>query len=566
MQKKNVISIFVCMLLIAVSVSSVTGTIDEDETLNMKNDDYNNLIEQVIENGVISNNDWFEQDKLLASDGANFDLFGCSVSISGDYAIVGAYEDQVNGEWSGSAYVFTRSGTAWWTEQAKLLASDGVAGDWFGCSVSIDGDYAIVGAFGDDGNGVASGSAYVFTRSGTAWTQQVELLASDGATYDYFGHSVSIDGEYAIIGAFYDDDNGDTSGSAYIFKRDGTAWTEQAKLLASDGAADDRFGRSVSISGDYAIIGAHYDDDNGEHSGSAYVFNRSGSAWTEQAKLLASDGAASDYFGHSVSIDGEYAIVGAFGDDDNGEHSGSAYIFKRDGTAWTEQAKLLASDGAADDLFGHSVSISGDYAIIGAYYDDDNGDWSGSAYIFKRDGTAWTEQAKLLASDGAEMEMFGCSVSIDGEYAIIGAYYDDDNGAISGSAYLFSKLDPNAPEAPTIIGETDGEAGVEYEYTFSTIDPNDDDVFYNIDWDDGEFEDWFGPYDSGEEVVVSHKWDRRGAYSIRAIAKNTDNLWGPWGTLTVTMPVNQQLINPLLQMILERFPNAFPILRYLLGL
>jgi len=344
--KTKIIGIFVCTLLIVVSVSSVTGIIDENDTVNMKNDERNNLIKQVIKSGVISNGDWLEQDKLLASDGAVGDYFGRSVSIDGDYAIVGALHDNDNGDWSGSAYVFIRSGTAW-AEQAKLLASDGAAYDYFGCSVSIDGDYAIVGAWDDDDIVASSGSAYVFTRSGTDWTEQAKLLASDGAVGDSFGCSVSIDGDYAIIGADYDDDNGSQSGSAYVFTRSGTDWTQQAKLLASDGDIGDRFGVSVSIDGDYAIVGADSDDDNGDMSGSAYVFTRSGTDWTQQAKLLASDIAGGDQFGWSVSIDGDYAIVGAWRDDDNGVDSGSAYVFTRSGTDWIQQAKLLASDGAA---------------------------------------------------------------------------------------------------------------------------------------------------------------------------------------------------------------------------
>ncbi|MHA1485386.1 MAG: FG-GAP repeat protein, partial [Candidatus Thorarchaeota archaeon] len=402
----------------------------------MKNDERNNLIKQAIESGAISNDDWFEQDKLLASDGAANDRFGLSVSIDGDYAIIGASDDDDNGDGSGSAYVFIRSGTAW-TEQAKLLASDGAADDRFGFSVSIDGDYAIIGAYRNDDNGETSGSAYVFTRSGTDWTEQVKLLPSDGAADDWFGYSVSISGDYAIIGALYDDDNGDYSGSAYVFKRSGTDWTEQAKLLPSDGAQGEYFGGSVSIDGDYAIIGAYRDDDNGDYSGSAYVFTRSGTDWTEQAKLLPSDGAQGEYFGFSVSIDGEYVIVGAWRDDDNGDASGSAYVFIRSGAAWTQQAKLLASDGTTDDRFGLSVSIDGDYVIVGAWRDKNEWYASGSAYVFTRSGTDWTEQAKLLASYRAAGDRFGYSVSIDGGYAIIGAYLDDDNGETSGSAYVF---------------------------------------------------------------------------------------------------------------------------------
>jgi hypothetical protein len=382
--------------------------------------------------------DWAEIDKLAASDGAAYDRFGHSVSVSGDYAIVGAYYDDDKGSDSGSAYIFKYDGTVWY-EQAKLTASDGVADDLFGHCVSISGDYAIIGAYLDDDKGDKSGSAYIFKRDGETWYEQDKLTASDGAVDDLFGYSVSISGDYAIVGAWRDDDNGDDSGSAYIFKREGEAWSQQAKLTSSDGVLNDNFGVFVSISGDYAIVAAPYDDDNGISSGSAYIFNREGEVWSEEDKLIASDGDDFDYFGTSVSISNNYAIVGCRLDDDNGISSGSAYIFKRYNTAssWYEQDKLTALDGVAYDYFGASVSISGDYAIVGAYCDDDNGSDSGSAYIFKRDGTVWSEQDKLTASDGAAEDLFGYPVSMSGDYAIIGAWHDDDNGSDSGSAYMF---------------------------------------------------------------------------------------------------------------------------------
>jgi len=376
---------------------------------------------------------WLEKAKLLASDGNAVDLFGNSVSINGDYAIVGAYGDDVNGIDSGSAYIFKWNGTSW-VEQQKLTASDGAAYDQFGYSVSISGDYAIVGAYLDDDKGTDSGSAYIFLRSGTSWSQQAKLTASDGNAYDCFGNSVSISGDYAIVGAYYDDVNGMVdSGSAYVFFRSGTSWSQQAKLTASDGAAFDYFGWSVSISGDYAIVGAYGDDVNGSFSGSAYIFLRGGTSWSQQAKFTASDGAAEDWFGWSVSINGDYAIVGAWGDD--GE-KGSACIFKRVDTSWSQQDKLTASDGAVGDYFGWSVSISGDYAIVGAYGDDSH---KGSAYIFKRGGTSWSEQDKLTASDGAAGDRFGWSVSVSGDYAIVGACLDDYKGYASGSAYIYSR-------------------------------------------------------------------------------------------------------------------------------
>jgi len=269
----------------------------------------------------------------------------------------------------------------------KLTASDNAALDEFGKSASISGDYAVVGASRDDDNGDRSGSAYVFKRSGTSWAQEAKLLPSDGAENDFFGASVSISGDYAVVGATGDDDNGSASGSAYVFKRTGTSWQQEAKLLPSDGAAGDRFGWSISISGDYAVVGADRDDDNGTNSGSAYVFKRTGTSWAQEAKLLASDGQGGDFFGFAVSISGDYAVVGAIIDDDNGFESGSAYLFKRTGTSWAQEAKLLPSDGAAGDLFGFAVSISGDYAVVGAEIDGDNGFHAGSAYVFKRTGS-----------------------------------------------------------------------------------------------------------------------------------------------------------------------------------
>jgi hypothetical protein len=379
--------------------------------------------------------------KLLASDGAASDYFGESVSISanGSTAIVGAAGDD---NYKGSAYVFTRSGSIW-SQQAKLVASDGAGSDYFGNSVSIsaDGNTAIVGARGDDTN---KGSVYVFTRSGSTWSQQSKLLANDGDYNDYFGHSVSIsaDGNTAIIGAYTDDSS---RGSAYIFTRNGTTWSQQAKLLASDGVGSDYFGYSVSISadGNTAVVGAHADDSPEVNKGSAYVFTRSGSTWGQQAKLLANDGVAGDYFGISVSIsaDGNTAIVGAFGD--NGG-TGSAYIFTRSGSTWSQQAKLLSNDGIGYDRFGISVSISadGNTAVVGAYVADipytltD----SGSAYIFTRSGSVWVQQIRLLASDGAMSDYFGRSVSIsaDGSTAIVGANGDDSPEYDRGSAYIFS--------------------------------------------------------------------------------------------------------------------------------
>ncbi|XYH97831.1 hypothetical protein ACMHYB_60445 [Sorangium sp. So ce1128] len=400
---------------------------------------------------------WAQQAKLTASDGAAEDLFGSSVAVSGDgsTAVVGAPGDNVGSNpGQGSAYVFVRSGTTW-TEQAKLTASDGAASDLFGSSVAVSGDgsTAVVGASLDDvGGNPNQGSAYVFVRSGTTWTEQAKLTASDGAAEDLFGSSVAVsgDGSTAVVGARLDDVGGnENQGSAYVFVRSGTTWTEQAKLTASDGAAGDRLGVSVAVSGDgsTAVVGAFLDDVGGNPlQGSAYVFVRSGTTWTGQAKLTASDGAAFDQLGVSVAVsgDGSTAVVGAPGDDVAGnENQGSAYVFVRSGTTWTEQAKLTASDGAAFDNSGRSVAVSGDgsTAVVGAPGDEVAGNPNqGSAYVFVRSGTTWTEQAKLTASDGAAGDDFGVSVAVsgDGSTAVVGASLDDVGGnSDQGSAYVF---------------------------------------------------------------------------------------------------------------------------------
>ena len=387
-----------------------------------------------------------EVDKLVASDGASGDSFGYSVAVDGDTAVIGAVHDDDNGLDSGAAYVFSRIDGIW-RQQAKLTASDGAAYDYFGVSVAVDGDTAVIGAYYDDDNGYNSGAVYVFIRSGDSWVRQAKLTASDGAGWDYFGVSVAVDGDTAVIGAHYDDDNGTDSGSAYVFGRSDGAWAQQTKLTAPDWAAGSYFGYSVAVDGDTAVIGAYGDYDNGTNSGAAYVFGRSDGAWAQQTRLTAADGVEFHYFGRSVAVNGDTAIIGALGDSDNGSKSGAAYVFSRSGSTWVQQAKLTASDGAANDWFGVSVAVDGDTAVIGALYDDDNGSDSGSAYVFSRSGGTWAQQAKLTAFDGTSGDHFGASVAVDGDTAaVIGALYDDDNGSDSGSAYVFSLAPPDNDE------------------------------------------------------------------------------------------------------------------------
>ena len=359
------------------------------------------------------------ETKLLSNDGASNDEFGRSVSISGNTAIVGAIGDD---GFIGSAYIFHFDGSVW-IQQQKLTASDGAAYDNFGHSVSISENTAIIGASGDDNY---LGSAYIFQLNGSTWLEQQKLTASDGETNDQFGGSVSISENTVIVGAEGDDA---FSGSAYIFQLNGSTWLEQQKLTAGTITVYDFFGQSVSVNGTTAIVGAYGDDNS---IGSAYIFQLNGGTWLEKQKLIASDGEVEDQFGRSVSISENKVIIGAYG---NFIDNGSAYIFKLNDGTWMEQQKLTASDGAAGDGFGTSVSISGNIAIVGASLNN----ISGSAYGFYFNGASWAEQ-KLTASDGAADDRFGQSVAVSDNIAIVGAYKDDNNGNESGSAYIYELI------------------------------------------------------------------------------------------------------------------------------
>ncbi|WP_437331896.1 thrombospondin type 3 repeat-containing protein [Sorangium sp. So ce394] len=388
---------------------------------------------------------WVQETKLLASDGAAGDDSGYAVTISGDTALVGSRAGDGSSLNSGSVHVFVRTGSTW-SEEAELLPSDGAAGDQFGTSVAISGNTALIGAPLDDNPGSESGSAYVFVRTGTTWSEQAKLLASDSVLGERFGTSVAISDNTALIGAMFDDDQGSYSGSVYVLMRTGSTWSEQAKLLASDGAPGDYFGAAVALSGDTALIGAPVNDEVGENSGSVYAFVRTGSTWSEQVELLPSDGEVGDQFGKSVAISGDTALIGAPLDDDQGSESGSAYVFVRTGATWSEQTKLLASDGASDDRFGFAVAVSNDTALIGAYGDDDVSPNAGSAYVFVRAGSTWSRQTKLLASEGTATDLFGYAVALSHDAALIGALQDDELGPYSGSAYLFAlKLEVGDP-------------------------------------------------------------------------------------------------------------------------
>lgn len=373
-----------------------------------------------------------ECHKLTASDASIFDTLGRAVSVCGDVAVVGADHAAPRG----AVYVYRLVG-ATWVEEQRLVARGGYPLANFGESVAVSGDVIVAGLQEDDDGGDRSGSAYVFRFDGNTWVEEQKLLASDAHRFDYFGRSVSVSGDVIVVGAVGDDDSGGGSGSAYVFRFDGSSWIEESKLTASDGEPQDFFGWSVSVSGDLALVAAAWSDDAGSEAGSAYMYRFDGSDWAEESKLTASDAAPLDHFGWSVSVSDDVAIVGAYQDDDAGGDSGSAYVFRFDGNTWFEETKLTASDGAAEDCFGWSVSVNDDVVVVGAYHNNDAGAESGSAYAYRFDGSTWIEE-KWTSSDAATGDLFGYSVAVSGHVALVGAPEDDDAVPGSGSVYVFS--------------------------------------------------------------------------------------------------------------------------------
>jgi len=382
---------------------------------------------------------WTQEAKLLADDAERGDTLGVCVGLSGSTAIVGAPGRDDNGVTSGAAYIFRKSGSGW-QQTAKLIPADNVEYDHIGAGVDVFGSKAILGAYGDGDRGEMAGAAYIFEDNGSGWQEVAKLTASDGAAWDYFGQSVALSGSRAIVGSWRDDER---TGSAYVYEDTGVGWTQVAKLTASDGAAYDEFGQSVAIDGSRALVGAYHADAGAQDTGAAYLFEDAGSGWQQVAKWTNSDAVAFDNFGRSVDLDGSTAIVGAYGDDDFGHLSGAAYIFRDTGSGWEEVAKLTASDGAAYDYFGKSVALSGSMAVIGAEGDDDNGEDSGSAYVFQDTGAGWVEIAKLLPADSKVDDYFawggyGAGVDISGSTVIVGNHSDDENGPAAGAAYIFT--------------------------------------------------------------------------------------------------------------------------------
>lgn len=401
------------------------------------------------------------ETELRASDAAESDQFGGGtvpitaplrgVSVSETVALVGAYKDDNVGTDSGSAYVFRHDGSTWVQEQ-KLVASDAAAYDKFGGAVAIDGNVAVVGAFGDNNS---AGSAYVFRYNGSTWVEEQKLVASDGASLDWFGGDVAVSGNTIVVGAYR---QASYRGSAYVFHYNGTTWTQQQKLLATDGVSGDRFGFSVSVYDDVALLGA-YTKKFGTLSsvGAAYVFRYNGSTWIQEQKFLPNDTTrAYQYFGNSVSFFGNLAVVGAYQDADLGLAAGSAYVFRFGGSTWASEGKLYASDAAQNDYFGFSVSAGDETVAVGApnsgrsFWNLTDGE--GAVYVFRNSGASWVQEYKLLATDGVPSDLMG-GVSLSGDSILAGVpnHTHTNTPFHSGAAYVFDlAAEPADTTAPSV--------------------------------------------------------------------------------------------------------------------
>ena len=422
---------------------------------------------------------WSEDTKLVASDVGSYQSFGYSVAIDGNLAIVGAMEHSSN---TGAAYIFQNTGSGW-TQIKKLTASDGNVDDYFGCSVGISGNTAIVGARNTQNiGGTYTGSAYIFQDTGLGWTESTELYADDGTEGDWFGSGVAIDGNIAIIGAQGDSPNGSGSGSAYIFTRVLSSWSQTTRFFPGDGDVDDEFGAVVDISGSTAVIGAAQTDYNGPRSGSEYVFEDSGTGWAEVGRLRASDAAAQDYFGQSVAIDGRRLIVGAPRTDDNATDAGSAYVFGKTGLGgWEQIGHLFASDPEDQDRLGQSVAVHGSNYVVGAYREDANGSSAGAAYTYQESRFSWP-QHKILAWDGTAGDEFGNAVGIYNGDIIVAAFSDSDNGDYAGSAYTFEGT--FIPGDANLDDMIDGEDLAIWQQYYDPLGVNPGNGWLTADWDE----------------------------------------------------------------------------------
>lgn len=401
-----------------------------------------------------SDDAWRQVDNVSASNGQSEDLYGTSVSVFGNYAVVGAKNSDINGNNSGVAYILKSDelNPDNWEQVAVLNPAQVGADDQFGASVGIASNILVVGAPKDDDLGQDAGAAYIYVKNASnTWNMVKKVTAADANAGDDFGSAVAVMGDKVLIGAAMNDEKGLNAGAAYLFSKDqggSNNWGQVAKLTATDGQAGDMFGASLDIDGDFAVISANLDDNNGKiNSGSAYLFSKDqggANAWGQVKKLTADDENSFDNFGVSVSINADYLIIGANLNDDKGSNSGSAYIFERNfggaTNSWGQAIKLLAQDGTQSDQLGIAVSINGNYAVAGARFDNIKGTNSGAAYVWQRQVNGqWEYVSKIHDNQGTKNDQFATTLDIYKRTIIVGSIRDDVAGKTDqGSVSFFS--------------------------------------------------------------------------------------------------------------------------------
>ena len=363
-----------------------------------------------------SNGSPWSSQKVIIDDGAQGDFFGWAIAISGDTALVGAYGVTVgNYKQQGLAYIFTES-DGLWTLAATLVANDGRAFDTFGSAVALSNGVAAVGAYQAEGG---RGYVYVFTGSGSHWTQKAKLSTGTNAE-ECLGWSVGVSGQTVLAGAPFAEIDGKQFGAVYAYAPTNGVWSETQQILASDGQLGDFFGNAIATDGSNAVIGADSAQiGNNYTQGAAYVFKNSGGTWIEQAKLVADDGVAFDNFGRSVAISGSTILAGApYAVIDGNAFEGAVYVFDGADADWTQTQKLTAADGTVNTYFGWTVAVAGDKALVGAtsFYDPD----TGAVYVLGRSQGQWAQTQELVSGDGPDPDYFGWSVGLSDTGALMG--------------------------------------------------------------------------------------------------------------------------------------------------
>lgn len=376
--------------------------------------------------------------RVTASDPSDGASFGQSVAVDGDIAVVGAPSDPTAGVNAGAIYVYRYSIGRGWAQEAKLIGLDTDTFDRFGWSVAICQQRIVVGAYSDTPAGSNSGSAYVFHYTGSQWVQEAKLVASDAASFGRFGWSVAIDQPQIVVGAYSDSGAGFNSGAAYVFRFNGSTWSQTAKLTAGDASTFDFFGYSVSIYDEMVAVGAPFASDLGGNAGLVYVFDHTSGAWLQSSRLAPTEVRLGDQFGRAVSIYGQHLVAGAPLDDTLGVNAGILYHFELIDGGWAQQSRLGAKQGAENDQFGWAVKVEQSALLVGAVGDDDAGANSGAAYLFTWGGGGWGGEQRLAALAPSAQQRLGCAVGMSGDQVLVGAYSDTIGAMSAGAAYGYT--------------------------------------------------------------------------------------------------------------------------------